>query len=110
MEFCNKCGKILLIKIKNEKKIGICSCGFTKEIISESHSYEKIKSPIKRGKGILKQEDDAKGFPHKCKKCGHDNADVEDLGASYSDEASIHLFKCKKCGHVDRQSYGASSR
>ena len=50
------------------------------------------------------------GFPNTCKKCGHEGADVADLGAAYSDEANIYLFKCKKCGFTERQADGSSNK
>ena len=72
-------------------------------------SNEKIPPQTKKGKGIAKPENDTKGFPHKCKKCKHEFAEVTDLGIFYSDEASIHLYKCKKCGNVERESYGSGN-
>ena len=69
---------------------------------------EKITPPEKTGKGVLKEEKKGKGFPFRCEKCGYEYADVADLGASYSDEASVFLFKCRKCGHVTRDVYGSS--
>ncbi len=104
MEFCNHCGKPLKIK----GKIAICNCGFIKEI-SPVYPSEKINKPQERGKGVFEKKDKDKGFPHTCKKCGHEFADVVDLGASYSDEANVYLFKCKKCENVERDAYGTSN-
>jgi len=73
-------------------------------------SVEKIEKPEKRGKGILEEKQSKKGFPHKCSKCGCEQSDVVDLGASYSDEANIYLFKCKRCGNTDRDSYGTGNK
>lgn len=71
---------------------------------------EKIPPKEKTGKGILDENknEKGKGFPHECEECGYGYADVVDLGASYSDEASVFLFKCRKCGHVTRDVYGSS--
>lgn len=52
---------------------------------------------------------ESKGFPHVCKKCGHEECDLTDLGPQLSDEASIYLYKCRKCGHVERQSDGTGN-
>ena len=103
MEFCDNCGKPLKVK----GKIAICSCGFIKEV-SPVHCSEKITQPAEKGKGILKKQTE-KGFPHICKECGHEFADIVDLGASYSDESNVYLFKCKKCGNVERDAYGTSN-
>jgi len=70
---------------------------------------EKTKK-IEKGEGIFENNDETSGFPHKCPKCGHDEADVVDLGAPYSDESNIFLFKCKKCGHVKRQADGTGNK
>lgn len=79
-----------------------------KKVVSFS---EKIKK-IEKGEGILnlEQDDMDKGFPHKCKKCNNDFADVVDLGISYSDEAGVFLFKCKKCGNVERDAFGTGNK
>ncbi len=104
MEFCDKCGKPLKIK----ENLAICPCGFAKQA-SQVYSSEKIEKPVQKGKGIFKEETSGKGFPHKCKKCGHDFADVVDLGVFYSDESSVHLFTCKKCKNTERDAYGSSN-
>jgi len=107
MEFCTKCGKPM--KIGTET--AICSCGFVKQV-NPTHFNETIKKPVKKGEGVLKESDEnkcAKGFPHKCGKCGCEFADVSDLGVFYSDESSVYLFKCKKCGKVERDAYGLSN-
>ncbi|MEK6918162.1 MAG: hypothetical protein AABW51_04400 [Nanoarchaeota archaeon] len=71
---------------------------------------EKIQKVEKEiGIVILDQENINQGFPHKCKKCEHDFAEVIDLGVSYSDESSVLLFRCKKCSHVERDAFGTSN-
>lgn len=106
MEFCLNCGKPLRL----EKSIAKCNCGFVKKS-KEISTSEKIQKPIKKGQGILneKNQQQKKGFPHKCKKCNHDFAEIIDLGASYSDESNIYLFKCNKCNFVEREGYGSGN-
>ena len=41
-------------------------------------------------------------FNHKCKKCGHDKAEMLEIGAFYSDEDSVVRMKCGKCGLVEQ--------
>lgn len=106
MEFCKRCGKLL--KIKENK--AECNCGFSKASDSKVSSTEKIRKSKKRGKGIAKKERTRKGFPHECKKCGHQYSEVTDLGAPYSDEANVYLFKCNKCGYVEREAYGTGNK
>ena len=106
MEFCQNCGKPL--KIENEK--AGCDCEFSKEMNS-LFLNEKIVKKIKKGEGVFDEKEfrSEKGFPHQCKKCWHEFAEVVDLGAFYSDESNVHLFKCKKCGNIERESYGSSN-
>lgn len=85
-----------------------CHCGFIQKA-SKVYSNEKIEKPIEKGEGIAEEGKSNTGFPHKCNKCGHEFADVIDLGVFYSDEASVYLFKCKKCGNTERDAYGSSN-
>lgn len=109
--FCEKCGTILEIKTTKEKnKFALCeNCGFVKEINSDIISYEKEPEKEKIGEGVVK-EVKIPGFPHKCKKCGYSECNIYDLGASYSDEASIYLYQCKKCNYVERQADGTGNK
>ena len=69
---------------------------------------ESTVSEIKEG--ILNEtKTSSSGFPHTCKKCGYAQADVTELGASYSDEADKFLFTCKKCGFTERQHDGSGN-
>ncbi len=94
----------------DEKIIGICSCGFAKEIESEFAIPEKIQKKDEIGEGAISEDKSLEGFPHDCPKCGHDKCEVFDLGAFYSDESNVYLYKCKKCGYVDRQADGTGNR
>jgi DNA-directed RNA polymerase subunit M/transcription elongation factor TFIIS len=104
MEFCDKCGKPLIM-VDNT---AICYCGFRKKA-SKISASEKIPEPTKKGEGAAEKNKSDKGFPHKCNKCGYEFAEVTDLGVFYSDESSIYLFKCKKCENTERDAYGSSN-
>jgi len=99
LKFCPNCKKIII-------QIGNCSCGFE---ITEFNLYstEQGKPPKEKGQGILEEEKITTGFPHICQKCGHNEAEVVDVGVSVSDEAGIYLFKCIKCSHIERQADGS---
>jgi 8-oxo-dGTP pyrophosphatase MutT (NUDIX family)/Zn ribbon nucleic-acid-binding protein len=99
------------LKIKNNKEM----LEKANEFILESDKQKRLvfsekTKKIEKGEGILENNNEISGFPHKCPKCGHDEADVVDLGAPYSDESNIYLFKCKKCGHVKRQADGSGNK
>ena len=69
---------------------------------SEKIKHEEV------GEGIAK-ELSTSGFPHTCKKCGCQQAEVTELGASYSDETDKFLFTCKKCGFTEKQHDGTGN-
>jgi len=63
---------------------------------------ESIKKKKLVGTGIIDDKNIYATYPHKCKKCGHDKAQVIDLGIWYSDEAGVIRFKCGKCGFAEQ--------
>ncbi len=65
-------------------------------------SHEKIREEEKRGKGVIDKKDSPTIYKHKCSKCGHENAEVSDLGLFYSDEDNVYLITCANCGHSER--------
>lgn len=109
MEFCDRCGKMLSVQTDGEGMVGVCTCGFAKEL-EKTFSFSEKSVFIEKGEGVFENEEEKEGFPHLCGKCGNGEAEVFDLGASYSDESNIYLFKCKKCGHVERQAEGSGNK
>lgn len=107
MKFCEKCGKILDLKIESGKVIGSCSCGFACEIVSLTFS-EKSEAKEEVGQGAFTGYE-TPGFPHKCEKCGHGFCDITEYGPFYTDESPIYLYRCKKCGYTERQADGSSN-
>ena len=109
--FCEKCGKILAIKNSNEKAIGFCSCGFSREINFEVGFSEKGTKKELLGEGVSKETADInEGLLHVCQKCGHDRCEFTDLGVQVGDESNIILYKCKKCNHTRRQADGSGNK
>jgi DNA-directed RNA polymerase subunit M/transcription elongation factor TFIIS len=106
IEFCPKCKELLQIKTENGKNIGICKCGFKASEI-DLVSKEIKRDFIVKGEGIVSDKNEIEGITHLCKKCGHDKAEVIDVGVYVSDEAGIYLFKCLKCGYSFRQADGS---
>lgn len=87
-------------EIMGDKIIGKCSCGFSKEI-NVSHE-EKIKQPVEKGKGYVKDKNELATFPHKCKKCGYEFCQVIEMGVWFGDEAGVIRYKCGKCGRTEQ--------
>jgi DNA-directed RNA polymerase subunit M/transcription elongation factor TFIIS len=98
--FCEKCGKILKI----ENNVGRCSCGFEKELdIEKTTISETIKQKDEKGKGFVHDKNELATFPHLCSKCGHEQAQVIDMGVWVGDEAGVIRYKCGKCGATEQE-------
>lgn len=96
-----------MLNSSDNKVIGTCKCGFSKEIM-ELSVPEKAEVKEEVGKGVS-QEIKPLAFPHKCEKCGHDECYICDLGAPVSDESNIYLYQCTKCKWVERQADGSGN-
>ena len=100
MEFCPKCGAVL---ITNNKNCSCARCNYsTKEKLKIS-TCEKIEAtkqiPIVNPK-------DTQTLPivgEKCKKCGHQKAFFWTVQTRSGDEAETKFFKCVKCDHTWRE-------
>jgi len=105
MKFCPRC-KALLIPQKIDDKFFLkCdACNFLKKLKEEEFLVikNKITRPELKGKGVLKDENVLATYEHKCKKCGHNKAQVLDLGIFYSDEDNLIMLQCGKCGYSER--------
>ena len=101
LEFCPMCKGLLFFKKEGDKNVGYCSCGFKRTAV-ELSSSEFNKNKIDELE--IAQADDAKGFTHKCPKCGSDSSELIELGEILNSEKSVCLYKCKNCGYVDRES------
>ncbi|MBW3023146.1 hypothetical protein KY308_03515 [Candidatus Woesearchaeota archaeon] len=40
-------------------------------------------------------------YPHKCKKCGYEKAQLIECGIWIADEDCVVKYKCGKCGFVE---------
>lgn len=100
MEFCPKCGSVLMEKRKNYK----CSrCVYTTKGKIKLESTEKIRE--KQKIGILKEKD-TDIFPvisAICPKCGNKEAYFWTSQTRSGDEAETRFFRCKKCKHTWRE-------
>jgi DNA-directed RNA polymerase subunit M len=102
MEFCPKCGAMLVQKTKN---LGCPRCGY-----SSSHKASdslKISEKIDERKEVaVVSNKDIQVNPiveQKCEKCGHNRCYFWTLQTRSSDESETKFFKCVKCGHTWRE-------
>ncbi len=99
MEFCPKCGAVLMTKVKNSS----CPrCKYVKkgavDLISKEKIDDKIEIPIlKKALGST-----APVVNEKCPECGHGKAYFWTIQTRSSDESETKFFKCVKCGHTRR--------
>ena len=109
LKFCDSCGKPLMVEKTKQGIIGVCSCGFKSEEIFEISSFEETIKVEEKGEGIIEHSKEIieNTFPHICRKCGHNGAEVIDVGVKVSDEAGIYLFRCAKCSFTERQADGS---
>jgi len=99
MEFCPKCGSVLLSKLKNS---ACARCGYVKKGIVDLSVKEKIDEG--REVAIVKKE--VSTYPivdEVCRKCGHKKAYYWIQQMRGSDEAPSKFFKCCKCKIVRRE-------
>ena len=100
MEFCPKCGAVLVKKGKNY----VCPrCGYSTKAKDKLIVSEKMQN--KEGVSVI-SEKETEILPiveKKCKECGNNKAYFWTLQTRSGDEAETKFFKCTKCGHVWRE-------
>jgi DNA-directed RNA polymerase subunit M len=100
MEFCPKCGAVLVQKRKNE---GCPRCNYSSKGRVKLISSEKIKE--KEGVAVISDKE-MQVLPivdAKCKKCGNGKAFFWTVQTRAGDEAETKFFKCTKCEHTWRE-------
>ena len=100
MEFCPKCGAMLLPK--NGKLE--CGCGYSKNLANNDEYEVSRKIEAKETVKELGEDIDmGPGVNEVCPKCGHDKATYELKQTRSADEAPTRFFTCKKCKHKWRE-------
>jgi len=100
MEFCPKCGSVLVEKRKN---FGCPRCNYSAKNKVKIETSEKMTE--KKEIGVVKEQD-TDVFPITsavCPKCGHKEAYFWSAQTRAADEAETRFFKCTKCKHTWRE-------
>ena len=100
MEFCPKCGAVLIQKRKND---GCPRCNYSAKGKIKLKTSEKIED---KKKIAVINEKDTEVLPkvaEKCNKCGHNEAFFWTIQTRASDESETKFFKCTKCKHTKRE-------
>lgn len=112
VEFCEKCGNMLLPSKDNDgNKILKCRCGWIRTVDESKEEQYKLKTKIEHSVKkevsstveILKWKDEhlksaIQNF--KCRKCGYDKASIETRQTRSADEGMTHFIICLKCGKM----------
>lgn len=99
MEFCPKCGSVLIQKRKN---YGCARCEYSTKEKLKIKTSEKIEE--KNKVAIIKKEMNTLPIViEKCKECGNDKAYFWTIQTRAGDEAETKFFKCTKCNHTWRE-------
>lgn len=101
MEFCPKCGAILVQK--DNKRNACPRCRYSTIAKSRLKTSEKIEG--KKMVNII-SEKDAEVYPiieHECKRCGNKKAFFWTQQTRSSDEAETKFYKCTKCNFTWRE-------
>lgn len=99
MEFCPKCGAVLMAKVKNS---ACPRCGYTKKGVVDLSSSEKIEKaaeiPV-----VTKDGSTNPIVKETCPKCTHKKCYTWVMQTRASDEPPTTFFKCVKCTHTWRE-------
>jgi DNA-directed RNA polymerase subunit M len=99
MEFCPKCGAVLIQKRKN---YGCARCDYSTKEKVKIKTSEKIEEKNKIA--VIKKEMNTLPIVvEKCKTCGNDKAYFWTIQTRAGDEAETKFFKCTKCNNTWRE-------
>lgn len=103
MEFCPKCGGLILVDDK--KKAGCSKCSYKPKGRIKIQASEKVNKAVE-----VAVVDEKKSSTHpivkiKCKssKCKNDKCYFWTLQTRSSDESETKFYKCVKCDHTWRE-------
>ncbi len=99
MEFCPKCGSVILVV---DKKATCAKCGYKPKGLVKIQASEKME----KGSGVaIINEKELTTYPKvqiKCPNCKHNEAFFWTLQTRSSDESETKFYRCTKCEHTWR--------
>ena len=99
MDFCPKCGSVLIEKKKN---MGCPRCNYSAKGKTKLKTSEKIEEKKQIAVYTGKDKPTAPVVQEKCVNCGNGEAYFWTVQTRASDEAETKFYKCTKCGHTKR--------
>lgn len=103
MQFCPKCGSIMIPKKEGKETIVVCSRCSHKSSDTENMSFKETVKEKEKDVGVV--ESDVETLPttkEDCPKCGNDKAYYWEIQTRASDEPATKFLKCTKCKHTWR--------
>lgn len=100
MEFCPKCGSLI---VEKKNKFGCMKCSYTskgKVKLETTEELAKLKKTAVIGE---KEGNTMPTVPAACPKCGNKEAYFWTSQTRSADEAETKFFKCTKCKHIWRE-------
>jgi len=102
MEFCPKCGAVL---VQKKTRFACPRCNYSSKDKVKLKTSEKIEE---KNKINIISEKDSEVHPiieleKPCEKCGNKKAYFWTMQTRSSDESETKFFKCTKCGHTWRE-------
>lgn len=109
MEFCPKCGKVMVLKKKSSNSILVCpKCGYEKKA-EEVIVTNFVKKRSKPNLVMIEESEGEKVLPITsdvvCPKCGNREAYWWSIQTRSADEPMTLFFRCTKCNNTWRE-YG----
>lgn len=100
MEFCEKCGGVILI---NEKKAACAGCGRRIKKKPKIEALEKVE--IQEFVKVIKEDADNTSpvIDIECPKCKNKKAYFWTMQTRAGDESETKFYKCTKCKHTWRK-------
>ncbi len=105
MEFCPKCGSLMIPKKEGKKLILVCrNCGYIMEE-AEVKGYRLRRRPKHKEEPPVVEEELVKLPTTRvtCPSCGHNKAYWWMRQTRGADEPSTRFYRCVECGHVWRE-------
>ncbi|PIN75560.1 hypothetical protein COV17_03825 [Candidatus Woesearchaeota archaeon CG10_big_fil_rev_8_21_14_0_10_36_11] len=100
--FCTTCGSLLVPKSTPYGKWMGCPNGHSQPEVVQKAETTTEKNTVKEKITVGNDINYLAVNDHICTRCGHDKAEMVEIGSFYSDEDSVVKMKCGKCRHIER--------